>query len=170
MENIKGRVWKFGDNINTDLIMPGFVLKTRPALTYEAVKKYVMSSNRPGWAEQVRLGDIIVGGRNFGCGSSRVAAKPLIALGISCVLAESLARIFFRNSISSGLPVLNAPGISSFCREGDLLEVIIATGEIKNLSTGKMTNAESFPEDSPPMQVLEAGGIMALLEKEYLRK
>lgn len=170
MEMIKGRVWKFGDNVSTDLIMPGFVLKTRPALTFEEVTKYVMSSNRPGWAKQVRSGDVIVGGRNFGCGSSRVAAKPLITLGISCVLAESVARIFFRNSISSGFPVLNAPGISSFCQEGDILEIKIETGKIKNLSTQKMMNIEPLPEDSPPMHILKAGGIMRLLEKEYLRK
>lgn len=167
---LKGRVWKFGDNINTDLMMPGFAVKTRPDMTDKEAAKYVMYANRPGWAEQVRLGDIIIGGRNYGCGSSRVAAGPLKALGISCIIAESMARIFFRNCINFGLPVMIAPGITDFCQEGDILEANIISGEIKNLTTGNTMNVQPLNEDSPPMQILKAGGIISLLEKEYLKK
>lgn len=167
---IKGRVWKFGDNISTDLMMPGFAVKTHPDMTDKEAAKYVMYSNRPGWAERVNPGDVIVGGRNYGCGSSRVAAGPLKALGISCVIAESIARIFFRNCINSGLPVMFDPGITDFCQEGDILQVDIISGEIKNITTGDTMKVEPLPEDSPPMQILKAGGIISLLEKEYLKK
>lgn len=166
----KGRVWKFGDNISTDLMMPGFIYRQRPDMTFKELAKYAMYSNRPGWAEQVIPGDIIVGGNNFGCGSSRLSAGPLKALGISCVLAESIARIFFRNSISMGLPIITAPGITSICNEGDILNVNIENGEINNLTKIKTIKGEPMPEDSPPMQILKAGGIIALLENEYLKK
>jgi len=165
---VEGRVWKFGDNINTDLMMPGFAVKIRPDMKDEEAAKYVMYSNRPGWVERVQPGDIIVGGRNFGCGSSRVVAKPLKALGIQCVLAESLARIFFRNSINSGLPVMTAPGIKEFCMEGDIIRADITTGKIENLTTGKTMQTDPLPEDSPPLRILMAGGLNALLEKEFL--
>lgn len=167
---IMGKVWKFGDNISTDLMMPGYAVKTRPDMTEEEASRYVMYSNRPGWAEQVNTGDIIVGGRNYGCGSSRIAAGPLKALGISCIISESMARIFFRNCLNSGLPVMTAPGITDFCQEGDILEVNIIYGEIKNVTMGNTMKVEPLPEDSPPMQILKAGGIISLLEKEYLKK
>ena len=166
---VEGRVWKFGDNISTDLMMPGFAVKARPDMKDEEAAKFVMYSNRPGWAEKVEPGDIIVGGRNFGCGSSRVAAKPLMALGIKCVLAESLARIFFRNSINAGLPVMVAPSITEFCMEGNIIRADITTGKIENLTTGKTMQTDPLPEDSPPMHILMVGGIKSLLEKEYLR-
>jgi 3-isopropylmalate/(R)-2-methylmalate dehydratase small subunit len=129
-----------------------------------------MRSNRPEFAKQVQPGDIIVGGQNFGCGSSRAATRNLLTLRIGCVLAESIARIFFRNSINLGFPVLTTPGITGFCHEGDILHVDFNTGEIRNLKTGRVMNAEPLPEDSPPMQLLQAGGMMAILEKEYLEK
>ena len=167
---LRGRVWKFGDNISTDLMMPGFIYRQRPDLSYEEVAQYAMHSNRPAWAQQVKRGDIIVGGRNYGCGSSRLAAGPLKALGISCVMAESMARVFFRNSISMGLPVMVARGITSFCEEGDVLQVNIANGQIENLTTRKTMKVDPMPDDSPPMQILKSGGLVALLEKEYLKR
>ncbi len=165
---VEGRVWKFGDNISTDFMMPGFAVKTKPGMKDEEAAKYVMYSNRPGWADQVEPGDIIVGGRNFGCGSSRVAANPLKALGIVCVCVESSARIFFRNSINSGLPVMVAPGITEFCMEGDIIRADVSTGKIENLTTGKTMQTNPLPEDSPPMHILMIGGLNSLLEKELL--
>jgi len=166
--NIRGRAWKFGDNISTDLIMPSFAYM-KVGHNYKKLAKYVMYTNRPNWTEKVERGDIIIGGKNFGCGSSRPAAGPLKALGISCIIAESISRIFFRNSISLGLPVLEAPNIQRFCVENDILEVTLVKGTIKNLSTGKKMKIKPIPKNSPPMQILEAGGLSAFLKEEILQ-
>ena len=100
----KGRVWKFGDKISTDLMMPGFAVLTKPGISDEAAAKFCMIANRPGWAQQVQKGDIIVAGQNFGCGSSRPGQRMLRALGIPVVVAESTSRLFFRNSHPHCLP------------------------------------------------------------------
>lgn len=162
---IKGRVWKFGDNISTDLLMPN-IAESHHGYTYEQKAKYVMYANRPGWVNEVKKGDIIVGKNNFGCGSSRPAAGSVKALGISCILAESVSRIFFRNSISLGLPVFEVPGIYNFCNEGDVLEIKPDLGEVKNLTTCKTLLLNLMSEESPPMQILKAGGLEQVLKKE----
>ena len=162
---IQGKVWKFGDSINTDLLKPQFT-RVRNMTDLEA-SKYVMHANRTSWAEKVEKGDLIVGGKNFGCGSSRLASGPIKALGISCILAESMSRIFFRNSISIGLPVMIAPGITHFCEEGDLVKINFSTGVINNYDSGKEFKVNSIPIDSPPIIILKEGGIWSLLEKEY---
>ena len=108
---LRGRVWIFGDNISTDLLMPGFAAMSNPDMSPEESARYCMYSNRPGWAEQVRPGDLIVAGKNFGCGSSRPGSKILKTLGIGAVIAESVSRIFFRNSINLGFPIITCPGI-----------------------------------------------------------
>ena len=156
----KGRVWKFGDSVSTDLLVPGSKVLANPGITSSEAAKFCMSANRPGWAEnEVQRGDIIVGGTNFGCGSSRNGSEPLKELGISVVLAESIARIHLRNAVNTGVPTLVAPGISSFVDEGQQLEVNIVTGEVRNLDTGATLQAEAWPEDSPPFQILMAGGL-----------
>jgi 3-isopropylmalate/(R)-2-methylmalate dehydratase small subunit len=155
----RGRVWKFGDNISTDLMMPGSKVLARPGITDQEAAQFCMEANRPGWAQQVTLGDIIVAGRNFGCGSSRPAARLLKALGISCVVADSIARLFFRNSIHIGFPVLICPGVSRIFQEGDIAEVDIETGRVRNLTRGVEVQGEPLPKDSPPYQILMAGGL-----------
>jgi 3-isopropylmalate/(R)-2-methylmalate dehydratase small subunit len=160
----EGKVWKFGDNISTDLLKPQ-ITRVKNMSNAEAAK-YVMAANRPGWVDQVEAGDIIVGGTNFGCGSSRLAIGPIKELNISCIVAESIARIFFRNAINYGFPVLIAPGITNFCKEGHTLIVNIITGEIQNLTTKKIMWGESLPEESPPIQILKDGGILEKLKKE----
>ena len=167
---IKGKIWKFGDNISTDLMMPAFLMDKDADITIEERAKYCMFSNRPDWAEQVRPGDIIIAGRNFGCGSSRPAAIQLKTLGISIVAAESMSRIFFRNAINLGIPVLVCEGLTNAFREGDIAEVEMTSGIVKNCTTGENLQGEILYEDSPPMQILKAGGIMQLLEKESLKK
>jgi len=162
---IEGKVWKFGDKISTDLMMPGF---SKGSGLERA--KYCMYSNRPGWSDQVQKGDIVVGGKNFGCGSSRAAAINLQLLGVSAVVAESIGRIFFRNSINLGLPAVIAPGISAIVEEGDRIRIDLEKGEITNLMTGKTLRFDPLPEDSPPMQILKAGGILRMLEEEYKPK
>lgn len=160
----EGRIWKFGDSISTDLLKPQ-ITRVKHMTNAEAAK-HVMSANRPGWVDQVKPGDIIIGGKNFGCGSSRVAIGPIKELGISCIIAESMARIFFRNSINYGFPVMIAPGITDFCQEGDVLRINVITGVIENITTQKDMKVEPLPEDSPPMQILKVGGILAQLKKE----
>ena len=163
---IQGRVWKFGDNISTDLIMPGFAALSSPDMTPEESARYCMYSNRPGWAEQVRPGDIIIARRNFGCGSSRPGSRILKTLGISLVIAESISRIFFRNSINLGLPVMTCTGIYDAIREGDEIEVHLSSGKIISKITGQTITGEPLPEGSPPREILAAGGLIPLLEQE----
>lgn len=155
-----GRVWKFGDSISTDLMMPGSKVLANPNLTAEEAAKFCMSANRPGWAEgEVQPGDILVAGTNFGCGSSRNGSGPLKTLGLAVVLADSVSRIHLRNAVNTGLPTLVAPGITSFVEEGQRLEVNIVSGEVKNLDTGKTMHAQAWEENSPPFEILMAGGL-----------
>jgi 3-isopropylmalate/(R)-2-methylmalate dehydratase small subunit len=160
----RGRVWLFGDNINTDLMYPGFVT-TLP----EAERpKYCMSANRPGWSEQVKEGDILVAGSNFGCGSSRPAAKSLRSLGVSCLLAESINGLFLRNAINFGLPALSLEGVSKMFEEGDMAEVDFRTGQVKNLRTLETETVRPLPQAL--IDIVESGGLIPLLKREgYLK-
>jgi len=161
---LKGKVWIFGDNINTDLMSPGHV-KTLPE---EEQAKYCMDANRPGWSKEVKRGDILVAGRNFGCGSSRPAAKALLSLGLSCALAESVTGLFLRNAINLGFPVLSLDGISKMFQEGDTAEVDFDTGQIKNMRTGEMRSAKPLPPAL--IKIVESGGIIPQLKTEgYLK-
>ena len=163
---ITGRIWKFGDNISTDLLMPSFGSMSSPNMDPKEAAMYCMYSNRPGWSKEVREGDIVVAGRNFGCGSSRPGAKMLKALGIQLVGAESVARIFFRNSIILGMAILTCPGIHDAFEEGETIQVNMETGEIRSLDTGKTIQGEALPFDSPPAQILREGGLIPMLEKQ----
>ena len=157
---IKGRVWKFGDNTSTDYIQPGFIHTGTP----QEQAAYCMHAVRPDFARSVRPGDVIVGGHNFGCGSARPAAQNLITLGVSCVIAESFSRLFFRSSISLGFPVLYCQGIYDAFREGETLTVSLVTGEVKNVTSGEIIQATPLPEIA--MKIIEAGGIVALLKED----
>ena len=162
MALIRGRVWKFGDNINTDLMLPNIAL-SKPD---EEQTKYCFWANRPGWAEQVQKGDIIIAGRNFGCGSSRPAARLLKALGIGVIVGDSMSRLFFRNAVNIGLPVLICDGCSQLFQEGEQARVDMETGEVTNLASGKSLKGEALPVDSPPAQILRAGGLKNLMRQE----
>lgn len=156
----RGKVWKFGDKVSTDLMVPGAYVLAKRGITDEEAAQYAMRANRPDWAAQVRPGEIMVAGVNFACGSSRNWAKPIQTLGIAVVLAESISRIGLRNAINTGLPALVCPGISAFVEEGEELEVDIVSGVVKNVTRGTEIRAESWPEDSPPFQIMMAGGFM----------
>ncbi len=167
METVyKGKVWKFGDRISTDLMMPGSKVLANPDLTPEGAAVFCMSANRPGWSSEVQSGDIVVGGINFGCGSSRNGSAPLKTLGVACVLAESVSRIHLRNAVNTGLPTLVAPGITDFVEEGQELSVDIVSGEITNVTTGETMHGQAWEEGSPPFEILMAGGLDAFMQKK----
>ena len=149
--------------------MPGFAVLAKPGISEQEASKSCMIANRPGWAEQVQKGDVIVAGENFGCGSSRPAPRMLRALGISVVVAESISRLFFRNSIHLGFPILICKGVSQLFEEGDTAEVDLESGEVKNVSKGTTVTGEALPKDSPPYQILTAGGLDPFL-KEIVEK
>lgn len=161
----EGRVWKFGDNIDTDLMMPGQESLARPGTSNEEIARFCMSAIRPDWASQVEKGDIIIAGRNWGCGSSRPAARLFKALGIAFIAADSMARIFFRNAINVGLPVMICGGVSALFEEGEVARIHMEKGEVINLTRGTTVCGEALPPDSPPFQILNAGGLIAFMEK-----
>jgi 3-isopropylmalate/(R)-2-methylmalate dehydratase small subunit len=159
-----GRAWKFGDKISTDLMVPGAYVLARRNIDPMEAAQYCMRANRPDWAAQVRPGDLIIGGRNFGCGSSRNGSEPLKTLGIAAVIVESVSRIHLRNAINTGLPTLVCPGILGLAAEGQSLRVDILSGNVTNLGTGAQLQADSWEEGSPPHQILMAGGFMPFFE------
>ncbi|MBT6275642.1 MAG: 3-isopropylmalate dehydratase [Chromatiales bacterium] len=166
-----GRVWKFGDRISTDFMVPGHRVLANPNLSPADAAKFCMEANRPGWAEnEVQAGDIIVGGINFGCGSSRNGSGPLKQLGIAVVLAESIARIHLRNAVNTGLPTLVSPGIGDFVEEGDQLQINIVTGELNNLDRGTTMYAEPWEEGTPPYEILMAGGLDAYMRAKLKQR
>ena len=164
-----GKVWKFGDSISTDLMMPGSLVLAR-RLSEEEGAKYCFAANRPGWTDQVSQGDFIVAGRNFGCGSSRNGARAIQLNGVAAILAESTSRIFLRNAINVALPTLWCKGVSVAFDEGDTAQVDLVTGEVKNLTTGATLQAEPWPEDSPPMQILRAGGLFPFIQRMMVER
>ena len=161
----EGKVWKFGDSISTDLMMPGH-LHSKPDISDEEAALYCMNANRPNWAAQVRKGDIIMAGSNWGCGSSRPAARLLKALGISVIVADSVSRLFFRNAVNIGLPVLICEGVSDAFTEGNSAQVNLETGEVTNVTEGQVLQGEALPADSPPMQIIRAGGLDSFMTHE----
>jgi 3-isopropylmalate/(R)-2-methylmalate dehydratase small subunit len=158
---LKGKAWKFGANVDTDLIIPARYLNTSDP---KELAKHCMEDADPAFAGKVSPGDVIVAGNNFGCGSSREHAPIAIkAAGISCVVAGSFARIFYRNAFNLGLPILESPEAAEVVKTGDELEVNLATGKITNVSQGRTYQAQPVP---PFMQeLLAAGGLMPYVMK-----
>ncbi|RKQ61810.1 3-isopropylmalate/(R)-2-methylmalate dehydratase small subunit [Thermovibrio guaymasensis] len=155
-EVLKGRVFKFGDDINTDEIIPARYLNTSDP---QELAKHVMEDADPEFPKKVKPRDIIVAGKNFGCGSSREHAPIAIkAAGVSAVIAKSFARIFYRNAINIGLPIFESPEAVEGIEEGDIVEINPETGVIKNLTKGKEFKATPISEDI--RKIMEAGGLM----------
>ena len=155
---IEGRVWIFGDDISTDLLYP----QTAYSLPLDKAAKLVFSANRPGWSSQVEPGDIIVGGQNFGMGSSRPAVVLLRELGIAANLAESFSNLYFRNCVNYALPAIDAPGILKIVAEGDRVNINFKNGIIENLTSGIKLKTKSLPNTL--LTVIESGGVLASLE------
>ena len=159
---IKGTAFVYGANIDTDQIYPGGYLDlTDP----EIVAKHAMERVDADFVKEVKPGDMIVAGTNFGCGSSREhAAVTLKASGIAVVLAESFARIFYRNAINLGLPLLVCPGIAKMVTRGDVMSVDLAAGRVVNLTTGATATAQ--PLSAYVMTILENGGVKPMIRKQ----
>ncbi len=162
---LKGRVWTFGDDISTDHIITGKYLGTTDARVFA---EHAFEAVDPTWAKKVQPGDILVAGDNFGCGSSREQAPvALKTLGISTILANSFARIFFRNAINLGFPVLECPGLRAKVEAGDVIEVDMAHGEV-HLPDGGVMRFKALPPNV--LEILEAGGLVPKLRRELAAK
>jgi len=158
---IRGKVWKFGDDINTDLIIAG---KYKLSITnLDELSKHAMEVVMPNFAEKVEQGDLIVAGRNFGCGSSREQA-PLVLkhLGIAAVIAKSFARIFYRNAMNIGLPPVECSDVDNI-EAGDILEVDMTKGYVKNLSKGTLHSIKPVPPEL--WEILSEGGLVSYVKK-----
>ena len=161
MENMTGKVWILGDDIDTDIIIPTEYLAMK---TIDDMKQYAFSPLRPELAGQIQKGDIIVAGKNFGCGSSREHAPLVIkTCKTGCVIAKSFARIFYRNAINIGLPILECEQAAEEINAGDEVKVDFDTGVITDKTTGKTYQAEPFPEFIK--DIINAGGLLKSLKK-----
>lgn len=159
---MKGRAWKFGNNIDTDLIIPARYLNTSDP---EELAKYAMEDADPEWVDKMNKGDFIVAGENFGCGSSREHAPiALKAASVSAVIAKSFARIFYRNAINIGLPILESREAAEEIKEGDTIEVDLSKGEIKNLTSKLIYKAQPFPEFM--QKIIKAGGLINYIRRK----
>jgi len=162
---MKGNAYKFGDNIDTDLIIPARYLNTSDP---DELAKHCMEDADPNWIKKVKKNDFIVAGENFGCGSSREHAPVSIkTAGVSAVIAKSFARIFYRNAINIGLPILESPKAAEEIKENDEIEVDLADGTIKDITSGKSYKAQPFPEFM--QKIIDAGGLIKYLKRQYLR-
>ncbi len=154
------KIWKFGDNLNTDEIIPA---RYNITIVESELAKKVFCEIKPKFALQVKPGDVVVGGQNFGCGSSREhAPRAIRGSGAQCVVAASFARIFFRNAINIGLPILECPQFSLEAVEGDEVEVDLSDGVVSNLTRGKTYQTQKLPAFI--LQIASAGGIIPFLQ------
>jgi 3-isopropylmalate/(R)-2-methylmalate dehydratase small subunit len=159
---LEGRVWKFGDDVNTDLIIAGKY--KYDTLDMKEMAKHAFEAIRPDFAQLAKEGDIIVAGRNLGAGSSREQA-PLVlkALGIKALVAESFARIFFRNVINSGLLALECNGISTAVDEGDVIQINLTAGTIENVTKGVTLKFKPLPKLF--LEIFHEGGLVPYVKK-----
>jgi 3-isopropylmalate/(R)-2-methylmalate dehydratase small subunit len=159
---LAGKVWKFGDNINTDLMLPG------PYLTRseEEQATAVFMSNRPEWLGQMRKGDVIIGGFNYGMGSSRPAARSLRNVGVGFLLAETLNGLFFRNCVNHGFRAFECPGVTGAFEEGDRAELSIEDWTATNPRTGQVLAVTKVP--TMLLEMMLGGGVLPMLEAKGL--
>jgi 3-isopropylmalate/(R)-2-methylmalate dehydratase small subunit len=162
---IEGRIWKFGSDIDTDAIIPARYLNQSDP---RELAKHAMEDERPKFFQQVRKGDILLAEKNFGCGSSREHAPlALKAVGISCIIAKTFARIFYRNGLNLGLPLLESSEASETIREGDRVRVNLTTGEIFDLTQKKKFFANPIPTFM--QELIRDGGLIRHLKKKRIK-
>ena len=160
---LNGKVFKYGDNVDTDVIIPARYLNTSEP---GALAAHCMEDIDEDFADEVKEGDMIVAGKNFGSGSSREHAPLAIkSAGVSCVIAESFARIFYRNAINIGLPILESPTAVKNIEKGTDLEVNLDTGVIKNLDKDESYQAEPFPDFM--QEIIKAGGLIEQIKDRF---
>lgn len=156
INNFKGKAWKYQDDVDTDVIIPARYLNTSDE---KELAKHCMEDIDNTFSQNVQNGDIIVAGENFGCGSSREHAPISIkASGITVVIAKTFARIFYRNSINIGLPIMEHPTMPDECEKGDIIECDIANGTIKNVTKGKEYQCAKFPKEI--QELIQDGGLV----------
>ncbi len=161
MEALEGRVWLFGNDLDTDVIVPGRLLDA----PLEEIAEHTMESVKPEFHAEVKPGDVIIAGSNFGCGSSREQAPQVLKnLGISCVVAESFGRIFFRSAIAIGLPVLPCAGAGNAFAEGENAVIDIEQAKVRNTSSGVELAGE--PLSGEMLNILTKGGILEMLKEQ----
>jgi len=162
---LEGKIWKFGSDVDTDAIIPARYLNQYDA---KVLARHAMEDERPEFPQKVRKGDILLAEKNFGCGSSREHAPlALKAAGISCIIATSFARIFYRNGLNLGLPLLESPEASEAIREGDRVRVNLTTGEIFDLTQKKKFFAKPIPTFM--QDLIRDGGLIRHLRKKGLK-
>lgn len=160
-----GSIIKYGNNVDTDVIIPARYLNSSDP---KELASHCMEDLDSTFVKRVRAGDILVGGRNFGCGSSREHAPLAIKTsGIACVVAESFARIFYRNAINIGLPIIECPEAAKAIAEGDEVEIDFDSGRITDLTTGKTYTAQPFPKFI--QSIIEAGGLINAIEMNLIK-
>lgn len=163
---LSGKAWRFGDDVDTDAIIPARYLNTSDP---DQLAAHCMEDADPDFPGKVSPGDIIVGGKNFGCGSSREHAPIAIkAAGVSCVIAGSFARIFYRNAFNMGLPIFESREAAERIRTGDILEVDPRTGSIRNITRDEEFRAEPYPPFM--MELIDSGGLIPFLLKEGINE
>ena len=155
-----GRVWKFGDQINTDLILPSWTFR----LPEKERNKAAFSAIRPGWADQVQPGDIIVGGQNFGLGSGRPVGSVLRGCGIVGLVAESINGLCLRNCVNFSLPGIDCPGVSAIFEEGDVARIDYMSGKVENVTRNK--SLQGKPLEQLLAEIVVAGGVIPMLIRE----
>src|SRR3954469_24036970 len=157
---IKGRVWKFGDSVETDAVNPYYQYPTM-----EELKQHTLEAYRPEFAREMKPGDVLVAGRNFGCGSSR-PGLVLREIGIAAIVVESVSRLFMRNSVARAMPIFMAPGVTDIVSDGETLEVDYPNGRVTNRATGKSVAIRKFP----PLieRIVKAGGLPEFARQRYL--
>ncbi len=161
---MKGKCWKFGNNIDTDAIIPARYLNTTDT---KELASHCMEDADPNFMKKAGVGDVIVAGDNFGCGSSREHAPIAIkAAGLSCVIAKSFARIFFRNAINIGLPIFECPDAAGQIQAGDEVEINLSSGEILNNTSKKRYKFEPFPQEM--QEIIQAGGLMNFVRRKMV--
>ncbi|MFN2364597.1 MAG: 3-isopropylmalate dehydratase small subunit [Halarsenatibacteraceae bacterium] len=159
---LEGNAWKYGDDIDTDVIIPARYLNTSDP---DELAKHCLEDLDEEFTEKMTEGDMIVAGNNFGCGSSREHAPLAIkTAGVSCIIANSFARIFYRNSINIGLPILESEDAVSSISEGDRISVDLDQGLIKNLSSGEEFQAKPFPKFM--QELIASGGLINYLQEK----
>lgn len=164
MATVEGGCWLFGDDIDTDLILPVYAAIS----PREGQRDTVFEANRPGWVPLVRQGDFIVAGRGFGLGSGRPAARALVDVGIAAVIASTVDGLFLRNAVVYGLPVLEVAGATAAFTEGDRARVDLDAWSVRNLRTGAEHQAKRVPDSLREMMV--SGGVLPWLESQgYVR-